>query len=268
MFLGSVFDGNSLGKWTYDWAVYHHGPSSPISDIAGDMWILLIQLTGKIKRAKENMTKIQTKDNRDMVEEFIGAGYRVTDELRKLLKTCEAPVLRSSGKNRQDGKLDTGAGVEFVETLFGRNREYDNTTKFMQQIRTWIFRFEQNCEAILKNAVPQPADEEVAATGAWCDVGLSKAVSASGGQLPEDIGQKHSRGRGKKCKQVSDPRSHHGPTTPELSEPSDTEPCRADAKRRGSRAVAENTPSGRKLRDPRGRDTAHAKEAEWTLRRS
>ena len=27
--LGSVFDANSLGKWIYDWTVYHHGASSP-----------------------------------------------------------------------------------------------------------------------------------------------------------------------------------------------------------------------------------------------
>jgi hypothetical protein len=151
MLLGSVFDANSLGKWIYDWTVYHHGPGSPIADISGDMWILLIQLAGKIKRAEEIVPKIRSKDNRDMVEEFIDAGDRLTDKLRKLLKTCEAPMLRSSGKKRQEGQLDKGAGVEFVETLFGRDREHDNTMKFMQQVRTWIFRFDQNCEAVLKN---------------------------------------------------------------------------------------------------------------------
>jgi hypothetical protein len=38
----SVFDTNSLGKWIYDWTVYHHGPDTPISDMAGELWLLLI----------------------------------------------------------------------------------------------------------------------------------------------------------------------------------------------------------------------------------
>src|SRR6202012_447772 len=46
MLLGSVFDANSLGKWIYDWTVFHHGPSTPLSEIAGEMWLLLIQLAG------------------------------------------------------------------------------------------------------------------------------------------------------------------------------------------------------------------------------
>jgi hypothetical protein len=32
--LGSVFDANSLGKWIYDWTVYHHGASTPMADVA------------------------------------------------------------------------------------------------------------------------------------------------------------------------------------------------------------------------------------------
>ncbi|KAE9993599.1 hypothetical protein EG327_004358 [Venturia inaequalis] len=45
--LGSVFDANSLGKWIYDWTVLHHSPATPVSDIAGDLWLLLIQLAGR-----------------------------------------------------------------------------------------------------------------------------------------------------------------------------------------------------------------------------
>ncbi|KAK3377590.1 hypothetical protein B0H63DRAFT_547096 [Podospora didyma] len=49
--LGSVFDADSLGKWIYDWTVYHHGPSTLISDMAGELWLLLLPLAGKLKRA-------------------------------------------------------------------------------------------------------------------------------------------------------------------------------------------------------------------------
>ena len=149
MLLGSVFDANSLGKWIYDWTVYHHGPATPISEMAGDMWLLLIKLAGKIKRAEETVPKIRAKDNQEMVEEFIEAGDRLTDKLRKLLKACEQPMLRSS-KARKDSQLGKNAGVEFVETLFGRERELEKTERFMASVRLWNLRFDTNCEEILR----------------------------------------------------------------------------------------------------------------------
>lgn len=150
MLLGSVFDANSLGKWIYDWTVYHHGPATPIADMAGELWLLLIQLAGKLKRADDAIPKIRAKDNREMVEEFIEAGDRLTDKLRKLLKACEAPMLRSSAKQRKDPQLGKNAGVEFVETLFGRERELEKTERFMTSVRLWNLRFDANCEEILR----------------------------------------------------------------------------------------------------------------------
>jgi hypothetical protein len=51
LLLGSVFDANSLGKWIYDWTVFHHGASTPMADVAGDLWLLLIKLAGKLTNA-------------------------------------------------------------------------------------------------------------------------------------------------------------------------------------------------------------------------
>ncbi|KLP11521.1 uncharacterized protein Y057_10085 [Fusarium fujikuroi] len=149
LLLGSVFDANSLGKWIYDWTVYHQGPATPISDMAGEMWLLLIQLAGKVKRAEETVGRVRTPDNRDLVEEFIEAGERLTEKLRSLLKACEAPMLKAA-KRKQAG-LGKNAGVEFVETLFGRDRELDKTEKFMQNVRLFNLRFDANCEEILRN---------------------------------------------------------------------------------------------------------------------
>lgn len=149
MLLGSVFDANSLGKWIYDWTVYHHGPGSPIGDQAGELWLLLIQLSGKIKRAEEMMSKVRSKENREMLDEFIQAGDRLTDKLRKLLKACEAPMLRTSIKPKKEGQLDKSAGVEFVDTLFGVDCELEKTNRFMASVRLWNLRFDTNCEDLL-----------------------------------------------------------------------------------------------------------------------
>ncbi|ROW01339.1 hypothetical protein VMCG_05948 [Cytospora schulzeri] len=148
LLLGSVFDANSLGKWIYDWTVYLHSPSTPISEMAGDLWLLLIQLAGKVKRAKECVPRIRTLDNKEMVEDFIESGERLTDKLRKLLKTCESPMLKASKK--KDSQLGKSSGVEFVETLFGRERELEKTERFMQSVRLWNLRFDANCEDVLK----------------------------------------------------------------------------------------------------------------------
>ncbi|RXG43246.1 hypothetical protein VDGE_07404 [Verticillium dahliae] len=148
LLLGSVFDANSLGKWIYDWTVYHHGTATPIADVAGELWLLLIQLAGKIKRADEVVERIRSAENKDLVEDFIDSGERLQDKLRKLLKTCEQPMLKASSKKSSLGK---NAGVEFVETLFGRERELDRTERFMQGVRVFNHRFDANCEEILRN---------------------------------------------------------------------------------------------------------------------
>ncbi|KAH8666588.1 vegetative cell wall protein gp1 [Xylariales sp. PMI_506] len=149
MLLGSVFDSNSLGKWIYDWTVFHHGPATPIADMAGELWLLLIQLSGKLKRSEDCVGKIRTHDNREMVEDFISSGERLLDKLRILLKRCEAPMLKAS-RRKDASQLGKNSGTEFVETLFGRERELEKTERFMQQVRLWNLRFDANCEEILK----------------------------------------------------------------------------------------------------------------------
>ena len=75
--LGSVFDANSLGKWIYDWTVYCHGPATPISEMAGELWVLLIQLAAKIKRA-------------DAASGPLKAGeIHTTEEIRRAMKDLD-----------------------------------------------------------------------------------------------------------------------------------------------------------------------------------
>ncbi|KAK4153176.1 hypothetical protein C8A00DRAFT_43897 [Chaetomidium leptoderma] len=150
MLLGSVFDANSLGKWIYDWTVYHHGSGSPIGEMAGELWLLLIQLFGKIKRAEETAPKIRSMEKREMIEEFIEARDRITKKFRELLNACKAPMLRSSTKQNKEGQLGKSAGVEFVETLFGVDRKLEETNRFIASLRLWNFRFDTNCEKFLR----------------------------------------------------------------------------------------------------------------------
>ena len=149
--LGSVFDANSLGKWIYDWTVFHHGASSPMADVAGDLWLLLIKLAGKRKRAEECIDRIRSIDSQEMVEDFIESGTRLWHKFKQLLKACEHFMWRAARREgSKNVKMGENAGTEFVDSIFGRDRELENTEKLMNSIRLWNMRFDANCEEILR----------------------------------------------------------------------------------------------------------------------
>ena len=156
LLLGSVFDSNSLGKWIYDWTVFHHGPATPVSEMAGDLWLLLIKLAGKMKRADECLPRVRNIGSYEMIEDFLESGDRLWGKLKRLLKACEEYMWRAArreGRNTSGGgevKMGMNSGCEFVETVFGRDRRLEETEALMQGVRLWCVRFDANCEDILR----------------------------------------------------------------------------------------------------------------------
>jgi hypothetical protein len=154
MLLGSVFDANSLGKWIYDWTVFHYGPTTPISEMAGELWLLLIQLAGKVKRAEEAMSKIRRTEHRELVEDFLESGERLWIRFAKTLKTCEEYMWKAAAKEnggKKPASMGRNSGCEFVDSIFGRDRELEKTEKLMTGMRLWSMRFDANCDDILRN---------------------------------------------------------------------------------------------------------------------
>lgn len=152
LLLGSVFDANSLGKWIYDWTVFFFGPATPMTEIAGELWLLLIQLAGKIKRAEDTMSRIRQNKSRDLVDEFLDSGERLWQRFNKLLKICENYMWKAAKKESRDAKKVTmgkNSGCEFVDAIFGRDRELERTEKLMTGIRLWSMRFDANVAPML-----------------------------------------------------------------------------------------------------------------------
>ena len=149
LLLGSVFDANSLGRWIYDWTVYKVGSREPLAEMAGELWLLLLELSEKTNRAINVGLKVRSKEKRSLVNDQLDSSERLMATLRLLLKNCEAPMLKAS-KKKQSG-LGKNSGIEFVDTLFGRDRELMRTEKFMQKVRTWSMRFDANIAPILEN---------------------------------------------------------------------------------------------------------------------
>ena len=46
--------------------------------------------------------------------------------------------------------MSKSAGTEFVDSIFGRDRELEETEKLTNSIRLWNMRFDANCEDILR----------------------------------------------------------------------------------------------------------------------
>jgi len=159
LLLGSAFDANSLGKWIYDWTVYHHKAGAPITEVAGELWLLLIKFAGKMRRAEECVPRIRSRAARDLVAEFLDSGDRIWGKLKVLLKLCEDFMYRAAhrdGRKRGGGAsarvvaMGESSGIEFVRTVFGRERELERTEKLMTSVRLWNMRFDANCEDILR----------------------------------------------------------------------------------------------------------------------
>lgn len=120
-----------------------------MADMAGELWLLLIKLAGKMKRAEECVDRIRNSEKRETVEDFVVSGKRLLERFKGLLKDCEQYMLKAA---KRDGTKTMGkkAGTEFVDSIFGRDRYLESTEKIMNQIRLWNMRFDVNCEESLR----------------------------------------------------------------------------------------------------------------------
>ncbi|KAJ4179158.1 hypothetical protein NW767_014671 [Fusarium falciforme] len=115
--------------------------------MAGKLWLLLIQLDSKVKRAEEVVGKARSAKNQVLIREFINANKRLSEKLRGLLKAYESSMLKAA--KRKTSGPGKNAGIKFIETLFSQDRELDKTKKFMQNTRLFIFQFNANYKEIL-----------------------------------------------------------------------------------------------------------------------
>ena len=137
--LGSVFDANSLGKWIYDWMVYHYGGGTPLADMAGDLWIILTEFAVKLRRARFNDGGGNDKG--------IDGGERLWRRLQDVVSECEDPMWRAASSQSGGGvSMGVDAAKEFVDTMFGRERRLSETERWMSKVRLWIVEFDKDRE--------------------------------------------------------------------------------------------------------------------------
>lgn len=134
MLLGSVFDPSSLGKWIYDWTVFFKGPAAPLAEVAAELWLLFIQLAGKVKRAKECMSKIRRRENVETVEEFLMSDKRLWFRFAEILHICGESMWKAAKQEdcmTKPIKMGKNSAREFIDSMFGRDRELAKIEKLM-----------------------------------------------------------------------------------------------------------------------------------------
>jgi hypothetical protein len=155
--LGSVFDASSLGEWVFNWTKFHHGRTHEATKTAGGLWELLIELSSKLKRARDFFDSIRNPENKEIIQEFMESGERLWHKLKNLLKACEeymwTGARRVNSPQHQDGKtkvqMGKQSGAEFVDAMFNGEKEWEKTERLMRGMATWCQRFQINCEEIL-----------------------------------------------------------------------------------------------------------------------
>lgn len=148
--LGTIFDSSSLGKYFYDLTRDKYGPYTPMKEISGDLWELLIRLYGNMKiseqfvETNEMSTDQRLDETLDLLKGFIKDGEILKKDLDGLLRRCEKPMLRTDSGNR--GRLGREARHALVDALFGRDQLLEETENFMQNMRNWIEDWEAEAE--------------------------------------------------------------------------------------------------------------------------
>lgn len=179
LLLGSVFDANSLGRWIYDWTVYTASSSlcatrtasavrraRAVTDAAGDLWLLLIALAGRLRRGASALPLLRRRTEHHLLADYLASGRRLWHRLEVMLGACEAHMWRiarqeakaaSPGRDRarpvdEVRSMGASSGVAFVECMFGRgpNGRRDDTARLMQGLETWGRRFDANCAEIVR----------------------------------------------------------------------------------------------------------------------
>ena len=148
---GTVFDANSLGKWIFDWSLYAYGCGSPMSNVAGDLWVLLIRFAGHFKFACAHANAIEDEDDLETVSDFLTSGERLWMKLYGVVKACEDAMV--DAETRMNGGafprvMSSVGGRAFVKTLFGRDRKLRETEKLIASMRLWIMRFMTDCATV------------------------------------------------------------------------------------------------------------------------
>lgn len=147
-----VFDANSLGKCVYDGTLKLRGPQSPLTNMAGELWMLLIKISGYSRKAQSEISCIRQEKQKDVVNDFIKSADMLLLGLKDMLRTCEkVTVVTWHGVRGHQSDVEYEvAGLRLTTALFEREQLLRLTEQFMTSVRLWKLRFDAKWEEIVR----------------------------------------------------------------------------------------------------------------------
>jgi hypothetical protein len=139
--LNWAFDAHSLGEFIDAIGLIHYGPGTRGAREAGEIWLYLTELTGKMKWLKELVLSNTNSEQNDegRLRDLLTYGERLFVQLRDLLDLCEDRILMGAEQdgNMEDSKVDKAADLKIIETLLesGQGRKARGT--LIRDIHSW-----------------------------------------------------------------------------------------------------------------------------------
>ena len=109
-----------------------------------------------MKRADKSLNKIRSKWNREDVSDLLTSGDRIWSQLKSLVRACADYTLKITRRHRNGDYYPSGekGSIEFVESIFGRDRELKRTEQAMADTRHWNVSFDSAAQGIMEISRP------------------------------------------------------------------------------------------------------------------
>lgn len=131
--LGRVFDADSLGKWIFDNSCVVYGRSVPLTDIAGDFWLMSLRLSAKtsaLGRASDlNMDQ--------HMADLFRSGITVWESYTRHVRMCSEMV---------GTDFSADAGELFVKAFLEVGQYLSQTERVLHEMHQWDRSFEEAAE--------------------------------------------------------------------------------------------------------------------------
>lgn len=143
----TVFDSNSFGKWMFDWSVRLFGSASRAADVAGELWLGLIRLSGKLF-ALEAVRSCGRDESR-----VRGDGVALWDYIVSLIGSCQDATDRCIRRDKRFWDSEAVAS-HFVRQFFRVRGRMDAVVQFLRMLERWEMRFVDVCGSYIRLVCP------------------------------------------------------------------------------------------------------------------
>lgn len=155
LLMGSAYDAQSLGKWIFDWTVARYDANSPMADIAGHLWLLMLKLDSKTTRVRACLPDVRSRREAAPLRKCLKEAEHIWERFDELVRVCEQPMLDQIRERSGKKEVDARAGLLFVRMMFGRDQELEFTEEVRTRMHHWDEQFEDECAGILGRYLPR-----------------------------------------------------------------------------------------------------------------